>query len=385
MSVSLIRSATLASADYAHAASVPASSRLLFLAGACPLDASGATVGVGDYEAQARAVVANLTQALADGGASLREVVSTRVLVASSHRGDLVQVWNMVRAAFGDHDVPSTLVGVSVLGYPDQLVEVEAVAAVPEVDSFADGEFSDPRLAQLYDVFDPDRSDLDGYAAIAAQVGAHRVLDVGCGTGTFACLLAERGLEVTGVDPAAASLEVARSKPGADAVTWLHGDATTLPPMQVDLATMTANVAQVFTTDSAWEATLTGIYRALRPGGHLVFETRIPAVRAWERWTKEHTFDAVQVPGTGRVEAWNELVDVRGELVTFRGVTRFVDDGVSIPSVTTLRFRSREQIEESLGRCGFDVVEVRGAPDRPGREWVFIAQRRDEGRSDALW
>src|SRR5699024_10331758 len=240
---------------------------------------------------------------------------------------------------------------------------------------FAAGGFSDPRLAALYDVLDPDRSDLDAYAAIAAELGASSVLDVGCGTGTYPCLLAERGLQVTGVDPAAASLDVARGKPGAEAVTWLVGDATTLPPMQVDLATMTANVAQVVTTDAAWEATLTGVRRALRPGGDLVFETRVPEVRAWERWNKEHTFSSVDVPGTGRVETWNELLDVRGELVTFRGVVHLVDEDVTIPSVSTLRFRSREQIEASLSRCGFEVVEVGDAADRPGREWVFVARR----------
>lgn len=375
MPVSLIRSATLAPADYAYAAATPAGARLLFLAGACPLDPEGRTVGVGDYEAQAHAVAANLIQALADGGANLRDVVSTRVLVASGDRADLVRVWDVVRAAFGDHDVPSTLLGVSVLGYPDQLVEVEAVAALPETDTFADGGFSDPRLARLYDVLDPDRSDLDDYAAIATELGASSVLDVGCGTGTFACLLAARGLQVTAVDPAAASVDVARGKPGAEAVTWLVGDATTLPPMQVDLATMTANVAQVFTTDAAWESTLTGIYRALRPGGHLVFETRIPAVRAWERWDREHTFESVEVPGTGPVEAWNELLDVRGELVTFRGVVRFVSEGVTVPSVSTLRFRSREAIEASLARCGFEVVEVGDTPYAPGRAWLFRARR----------
>ena len=375
MTTRLIRSSTLAPADYAYAASVPPSARLLFLAGACPLDAEGRTIGAGDYQAQAHAVVATLTQALADGGASLADVVSTRVLVASNDQADLVRVWDVVRAAFGDHDVPSTLMGVTVLGYPDQLVEVEAVAALPARDEFADGGFSDPRLARLYDVLDPDRSDLDAYAAIAAELGASSVLDVGCGTGTFALLIAEQGYQVTGVDPAAASLEAARGKPGAEAVQWIHGDATRLPPMQMDLATMTANVAQVFTTDTAWEDTLAGIHAALAPGGHLVFETRIPEVRAWERWTKEHTLEAVEVPGTGRVESWNELLDVRGELVTFRGVTRFVDDGVSIPSVSTLRFRTREAIEASLARCGFTVLQVRDAPDRPGREWVFLTQR----------
>jgi len=51
-------------------------------------------------------------------------------LVASTKQADLVTAWNVVRDAFGDHDAPSTLLGVTVLGYDDQLVEIEAVAAV---------------------------------------------------------------------------------------------------------------------------------------------------------------------------------------------------------------------------------------------------------------
>ena len=72
------------------------------------------------------------------------------------------------------------------------------------------------------------------------------VLDIGCGTGTFACMLAGRGIEVTAVDPAAAMLEVARAKPGADAVRWVHGDATTLPALQVDAAFMTGTSLRCF-------------------------------------------------------------------------------------------------------------------------------------------
>jgi 2-polyprenyl-3-methyl-5-hydroxy-6-metoxy-1,4-benzoquinol methylase len=77
----------------------------------------------------------------------------------------------------------------------------------------ADAIFTEPRLAEIYDPLDPDRSDLDAYAAMAAEWGAQSVLDVGCGTGTLACLLARRGVQVTGIDPAAASLAVARRKP----------------------------------------------------------------------------------------------------------------------------------------------------------------------------
>lgn len=68
--------------------------------------------------------------ALAAAGASLEDVISTRVLVASTRQEDLVTAWAVVRAAFGEHDAPSTLLGVTVLGYADQLVEIEAVAAV---------------------------------------------------------------------------------------------------------------------------------------------------------------------------------------------------------------------------------------------------------------
>lgn len=237
-----------------------------------------------------------------------------------------------------------------------------------------DALFDDPRLAALYDPLDPDRSDLDAYVAIVDELGARRVLDVGCGTGTFACLLAQRGVEVVGLDPAGASLDVARTKPGAERVRWLHGDATTLPPLQADLATMTANVAQVFLTDDAWAATLRGVHDALVPGGWLVLETRVPARRAWEGWVREATVTRVEVPDVGPVESWTDLTDVSLPFVSFHDTT-VLPDGTTLHSDSTLHFREREEVETSLVACGFEVVDVRDAPDRPGREWVFVARR----------
>ncbi|PWV54662.1 MULTISPECIES: RidA family protein [Nocardiopsis] len=131
--VTLIRSAALSdAAEYAYAATVPAGVRLIFPAGSCPLNEDGSTAAVGDYAGQAAVCVANLRTALAEAGAELTDVVNTRVLVASTSQDDLVAAWEVVRDAFGDHDVPSTLMGVTVLGYDDQLVEIEAVAAVRE-------------------------------------------------------------------------------------------------------------------------------------------------------------------------------------------------------------------------------------------------------------
>ncbi|MGW3011207.1 RidA family protein [Streptomyces sp. NPDC001219] len=129
--VSLIRSASLSDvAEYAYAATAPAEARLIFLAGSCPLNEDGSTAAVGDVAGQAAKAVENMRTALADAGASLHDVISTRVLVASSRQEDLVTAWEVVRDAFGEHDAPSTLMGVTVLGYNDQLVEIEAVAAV---------------------------------------------------------------------------------------------------------------------------------------------------------------------------------------------------------------------------------------------------------------
>src|SRR5947207_15805014 len=87
-----------------------------------------------------------------------------------------------------------------------------------------DNIFEHPRLAAIYDALEADRSDLDVYVAIAEELGARRVLGVGCGTGTFALLLADRGLDVTALDPAGGSLRVARAKAGSERVHWIHGD-----------------------------------------------------------------------------------------------------------------------------------------------------------------
>ena len=128
MTVKLVRSDSLfKSAPYAYASIAPRGS-LIFTAGACPLDDKGDVVGAGDVRAQASLAVANLDVALAEAGATLADVLKTTVFVASAERADLVAAWEVVEAAFGDHDAPSTLLGVTVLGYPDQLVEIEAVA-----------------------------------------------------------------------------------------------------------------------------------------------------------------------------------------------------------------------------------------------------------------
>ena len=233
--------------------------------------------------------------------------------------------------------------------------------------------FAEPRLAAIYDALDPNRTDLENYLAMVEEFGAESVLDVGCGTGNLAIMLANRGCKVVAVDPAAASLAIARQKPGAEQVTWLRVDSTRLPPLDVDLAVMTGNVAQVFVTDEEWSATLTGIRTALRPGGRLVFESRDPLRRAWRDWTREVSERSTSIPGDGTVVSWVELIDVQPELVSFRWNYEFQSDGTVMTSDSTLRFRSHAALADSLRQSGFQVDEVRDAPDRPGLEFIFIA------------
>jgi ubiquinone/menaquinone biosynthesis C-methylase UbiE len=240
-------------------------------------------------------------------------------------------------------------------------------------DSIVDALFGDERLAVLYDLMEHDRDDLLPYVDLVVERGARSVVDLGCGTGTFACLLAERKLRVIGVDPAMASLAIARRKPGAEHVQWIAGDATALGSLRADAVTMTGNVAQVFTSDDTWLTTLRACRKVLDDSGSLIFETRDPARAAWSEWNREATMRAMRLPEGDRLTTWVELVSVDLPLVSFRQVFSFDDRAETLVSDSTLRFRSLDEIADTLSVSAFDLQEVRDAPDRPGREFVILA------------
>jgi enamine deaminase RidA (YjgF/YER057c/UK114 family) len=125
--VKIVRPEGLAETPYDYAAIAP-DARLVFTAGACPLDPAGEVVAPGDVEAQAERALENLFVTLAAANSGPELVLKTTVYVVASERSDLVRVWDVVAARFGSAKPPSTLLGVATLGYPNQLVEIEAIA-----------------------------------------------------------------------------------------------------------------------------------------------------------------------------------------------------------------------------------------------------------------
>lgn len=108
-----------------------------------------------------------------------------------------------------------------------------------------------------------------------------------------------------------------------------------------------------------------------------MFETRRPQYRAWQEWTIEPGQVVLDVPGAGPVEHSRVVTDVDLPFVSFRSTYRFLADGAVLTSDSRLRFRDRDEVASSLADCGYRVLDVRDAPDRPGREFVFVAQRTE--------
>ena len=224
------------------------------------------------------------------------------------------------------------------------------------------GEFRDPRLVEVYDAECPWGPDDDWFLAVASRTPAARVLDYGCGTGRLTLALAASGHTVTGVDPAAASLAAARTKPGAEAVTWIEGTAEVLPADAFDGALMTSHVAQFHLADEEWSATLAALGRALVPGGWLCFDTRDPRDRRWERWNPVDSQRQVTLADGTAVQLWTEVTEVSSDdapTVHFTHHYRFADDS-SAQSTAALRFRTEDEVRASLAQAGFTVESIHG-------------------------
>ncbi|WP_030430271.1 class I SAM-dependent methyltransferase [Allokutzneria albata] len=238
-----------------------------------------------------------------------------------------------------------------------------------------DSEFRDARLVMLYDAAYRWARDDDFFLGMVGQTPV-RVLDLGCGTGRLALGMAAAGHAVTGIDPARASLDAARTKPGAAEITWIEGTSADAPSAAFDVVVMTSHVAQFIVDDAEWERTLADLRRALVPGGRLVFDSRDPSARGWERWNPVDSRTRTTLPDGRVIPWWTEVTDVAEGRVTFLHHYDFPEG--ELLSSSTMRFRSEDEIRSSLYDNGFVVEEIYGGWDREpvgAGELLVIARR----------
>lgn len=233
-----------------------------------------------------------------------------------------------------------------------------------------------------YDELNAADDDYRFYLRLAVARGARKVVDLGCGTGTLARLLAQQGIDVLAVDPDPEMLRVARTKgshPGADhRVEWRLGDSAVMGTARADLAVMSGHVAQIFLDDPSWQQVLADLRAALTPVGTLAFETRNPGRRLWEEWTRAQTLRTVATPD-GEVELWHETVTVDLPLVTYDTFTLNRRTGERSATRDVLAFREEPMLRTSLEQAGFVVDDVFGSWDRrpvsdDGAELIVVAR-----------
>ena len=223
-----------------------------------------------------------------------------------------------------------------------------------------DANFLDPRLAALYDAINSRTEDTEFYVRQAGRT-SKAIVDIGCGTGALALPLAHRGHRVTGIDPARPMLDLARSKDVEGLVEWLEGDARSLPTTAAfDLAVMTGHVFQVFLGDDDIAAVLGDARSHLRAGGALMFETRNPAVRAWESWVPGLSRRAFRAEDGSEVIVEHHLTEVAGDLVSFATTHELVGTGQTLRSESTLRFIGPPALLDHLTAAGFGPITFYG-------------------------
>ncbi len=219
-------------------------------------------------------------------------------------------------------------------------------------------EFNNPRLTEVYDAECLWGRDDEFFLAFVNETPGSKVLDLGCGTGRVTLAIAAAGHHVTGVDPAGASLDRARTKPGSELVQWIEGVAADLPDSAFDVAVMTAHVSQ-FLDDDEFLDTMKHLSRVLVPGGRLIFDSRDPSYRVWEAWNPKDSAHQVTLGDGDTVGIWTEVTAVEDERVDF--THHYVwPDGDELVSDASLYFRSAKTIHRLLVEAGLVVGKVRG-------------------------
>lgn len=237
-----------------------------------------------------------------------------------------------------------------------------------------DTHYENPRLAEIYDLDSGWSADRDFYLNLA---GSQRqsILDLGCGTGLLCDAYAAKKHDVTGVDPSAAMLDVARRKPHGKDVEWIQSFAQTYQSdKQFDLIIMTGHAFQVLLEDADVRATFAVIRKHLKPDGVAVFESRNPTIDWENQWNYEVD---LKLPGQ-IVRESRQFLSLQNSRMTFELRYQFPDE--TLLSSSELRFQSRKEIEEKLSVSGLRVEKLLGDWDgklfdeKTSEEMIFMVK-----------
>jgi SAM-dependent methyltransferase len=221
-------------------------------------------------------------------------------------------------------------------------------------------DFTDDRLAALYDVFFPPAQRDDFAFYLPLVMAARAVLDVGCGTGALLRLARQAGHtgRLCGLDPAPGMLNQARARSD---IEWVLGDLSSVGwDREFDLIVMTGHAFQELLEDAEIGAALAAIRSALTDGGHFAFETRNPLARGWEHWETEYTAEVTDASGAiVRCETQDVTPMERGIV---RGAGTYTSAAWDRPLVSwgMLRFLHVATLSSFLHDAGLTIEEQFG-------------------------
>lgn len=218
----------------------------------------------------------------------------------------------------------------------------------------------------VYDQINGWGKDDEFFLELLKNCDVKKIADLGCGTGRLTTHFAEAGYEVTAIDPNEEAIEYAKGKESSGEVKWIVGDSADLATNAFDAVIMTANVAQVFLTEESWRDVVADVYRALKPGGHFIFDTRNPLAKVWEQWEEDTTPDRAKNLVTGEpLEIWTTYDGMVDDVFKFYETVKNVHTGeVVVREKMELKFRTQETICDSLMEANFSEVHVYG-------DWEF--------------
>jgi SAM-dependent methyltransferase len=214
----------------------------------------------------------------------------------------------------------------------------------------------------------------------AAPIAGERVVDVGCGTGNAALLAAERGARVTGVDPAARLLEVARADAAARGLDadFVPGNAAALPLADGEADLVLSVFGVIFAPDP--EAAAAEFGRVTAADGRVVLSAWIPggAVSAVNRLAREAVAKALELPAEPPPFPWHERDALAGLLAPHGFDVSVEETTIAFTGSSAREYLTAEAESHPMAVAGRAVLEPRGEGEALSQRMLEVFEAANE-------